>query len=277
MLDNQDIHYELYAIRYATNGARLARENFISPWTDPHDAPMPMDFFVWLAVGGGRTILIDSGGDEQTVKRRGHQFVACPFDSLSSLGIDASDIGDVVISHLHWDHAGNFGKAPKAVFHAQPAEIAHATGPCMCQPFMRRPYDPEYICDFVRLLYDGRVAFAVDKTTQIAPGITTHLTSGHTPGLQVVRVKTRRGHVVIASDAFHFYANLERRVPFPVVVDIGQYMAGLDAVLRLADGPDHVIPGHDPDVLSRYPTVEGGRHRNIARLDLEPLIERFVR
>ncbi len=41
--------YELFAIRYATREARRS-EHFIGG--DPHDGPMPMDYFMWLARGG---------------------------------------------------------------------------------------------------------------------------------------------------------------------------------------------------------------------------------
>ena len=48
--------YEVFALRYATREAQR-RDHFIGG--DPHDGPMPMDYFVWVAVGRGGAYLID--------------------------------------------------------------------------------------------------------------------------------------------------------------------------------------------------------------------------
>jgi hypothetical protein len=50
--------YEVYALRYATRDARRG-DHFIGG--DPHDGPMPMDYFVWVAIGPGGPYVIDTG------------------------------------------------------------------------------------------------------------------------------------------------------------------------------------------------------------------------
>ena len=60
--------YEIFAIRYAHNAERRTSENFLGG--DPHDGPMPMDFFVWVLKGGGQTIVIDTGFDADMAERR---------------------------------------------------------------------------------------------------------------------------------------------------------------------------------------------------------------
>jgi hypothetical protein len=85
-----------------------------------------------------------------------------------------------------------------------------------------------------------------------------------------VRVRTRRGWVVLASDASHYYANFEQYRPFPVVVDVSETLEGYDAMRRLASSQSHIVPGHDPLVLQRYPAQPGGP-ADIIRLDAEPL------
>lgn len=248
--------WDLYAIRYATNPRRLARDNFIAAPPDPHDAAMPMDFFVWCAVKDGRAVVIDSGADAKMCTTRGNDFLRCPTEGLASIGVDATQVETVISTHLHWDHAGNYDKFPRARFHAQACEIAHATGPCMCKPFLRRAYDVEHVVGFVRLLYADRVMFhgqeGHEPESEVAPGITVRQVGGHAPGLQVVRVHTKRGWVVLASDAMHFRANAETGNPFPVVVNIKDYLDALAILPKL--GVD-VIPGHDPDVMTRYPVV----------------------
>ncbi|HLY54764.1 MAG TPA: N-acyl homoserine lactonase family protein, partial [Stellaceae bacterium] len=113
--------------------------------------------------------------------------------------------------------------------------------------------------------FADRVVFH-DGDEELAPGLSVHRVGGHTRGLQVVRVRTGRGHVVLASDAAHFYANWHERRPFPIVDSVADYLDALKRVECLADSPDHVIPGHDPLVLQLYPAVGEG----IARLDLPP-------
>jgi len=117
----------------------------------------------------------------------------------------------------------------------------------------------------VKRVYAGRVRFH-DGESEIAPGVSVHLVGGHTMGLQVVRVATRRGNVVIASDASHFYANMEQERPFPIVWSIPDMIAGYAACRSLAQSPGHIIPGHDPLVLERYPAA-AGMEGIAARLD----------
>jgi glyoxylase-like metal-dependent hydrolase (beta-lactamase superfamily II) len=76
--------------------------------------------------------------------------------------------------------------------------------------------------------------------------------------------------VVLASDAAHFYANWQQRRPFPIVENIPVYLAALERIEALADSPRHVIPGHDPLVLKRYPRALPGV-ADIVRLDLDPV------
>ena len=86
-------------------------------------------------------------------------------------------------------------------------------------------------------------------------------------GLQVVRVATRRGYVVLASDASHFYANMDEARPFPIVYNVADMMEGWAKLRSLADSPEHVIPGHDPLVLERYPAPSRELQGIVARLD----------
>src|ERR1700731_2179804 len=111
-----EFDYELFAIRYATRDARRGA-HFIGG--DPHDGPMPMDYFVWVAKGGGRTFVIDTGFNADVSEKRKRTFLRCPVEGLTALGIDADTVEDVILTHLHYDHVGNFDRFPKARFHLQ--------------------------------------------------------------------------------------------------------------------------------------------------------------
>jgi glyoxylase-like metal-dependent hydrolase (beta-lactamase superfamily II) len=117
-------------------------------------------------------------------------------------------------------------------------------------------------------VFAGRVQFH-DGDDEIAPGISLHKVGGHTRGMQIVRVATARGWVVLGSDTAHFYANLEPGRPFPILDDLPAYVEAQRTALRLASSPQHFIPGHDPLVLARYPSAGAGLE-GVARLDLAP-------
>jgi len=252
--------YEVYALRYATV-ARRPEENFIA--ADPHEGPMSMDYFVWAILGQGEAIVVDTGFTAAAAGRRRRVFLRCPTEALQTLGVDAQAVQDVVITHLHYDHAGNLDKFPAARFHLQEAELAFATGPCMCEPFLRHAYDVDDVVQMVRNVYAGRVAFHRGDV-ELRPGISLHRIGGHTDGLQAVRVHTQRGWVVLASDATHYAENFRRRSPFPIVYHVGDMLRGYDRLRMLADSDDHVVPGHDPAVLRRYPAAREGSQDIVA-------------
>jgi glyoxylase-like metal-dependent hydrolase (beta-lactamase superfamily II) len=248
--------YEIIALRYATHD-RPASENFLypaAPGEDPHDHPMPIDYFVWVIRNSERVIIVDSGFDEPAAQARGRKLLVHPADALRTLGIDPSAVQDVVITHLHYDHAGNLGAFPNARFHLQDSEMAYATGRCMCHPRLRYPFEVEDVVTMVRRVYAGRVNF-IEGDAEIAPGVSLHHVPGHTRGLQCVRVATARGPVVLASDALHFYANAERRNPFPILVDLAAMMESWKKLADLAGDPRRIVPGHDPLVMQRYPRL----------------------
>ena len=74
--------YELFALRYATREARRG-DHFIGG--DPHDGPMPMDYFVWVAKGGGRTFVIDTGFNAEVSAKRKRTFLRDPVEGLAAL------------------------------------------------------------------------------------------------------------------------------------------------------------------------------------------------
>ena len=241
--------YEVYAIKYAHH-ARRASENFIGG--DPHDGPMPLDYFVWLVRGNGREVLVDTGFSAAVATKRGREHLRCPAAALKLLGSDAAHVKDVVVTHLHYDHVGNFDLFPAATLHVQDLEMRYATGRYMCHECFRGAFEVEDVVGMVRRVYEGRVRFH-DGDAELMPGLSLHLIGGHTMGLQVVRVQTRRGAIVLASDASHFYANMEQTRPFPIVWSVAHMVDGYSRLRELAQSAEHVIPGHDPLVMDRYP------------------------
>ena len=261
--------YEIVAIKYGEFTSRRRYESFIG--ADDHDAPHPIDYYVWLIRNANRTILVDCGFDEAEASKRGRRIARTPAGALEMLGVGAAKVEQLIVSHLHYDHSGTMRDFPNARFHLQAAEMAYATGPSMCHNHLRYPFSADHVCEMVRNIYSGRVIFH-DGDAEVAPGVSVHKIGGHSRGLQCVRVMTGNGPVVLASDSSHFYENFEQGKVFPITVDVADVLNGYARLKSLAASPRHVVPGHDPLVLHRYPALtqqtQGIAHRvDVARLD----------
>jgi glyoxylase-like metal-dependent hydrolase (beta-lactamase superfamily II) len=262
-------HWEAYAIRYGRH-ERTAQANFLLPVSDPHDA-MPLDYFVWLLRNAeGHEIVVDTGFDAACAEKRGRKLSRSVAESLRAMDCDPAKVRDVVVTHLHYDHAGSVDIFTSARIHIQDREMAFATGRHMCTACIRLPFEADHVVSMVRALFADKVQFH-DGEGQVAPGVTVHRVGGHSDGLQVVRVETARGPVVIASDALHFYANDRTGNPFPIIFDLGAMTQGWRTAKRLAGGDEsRVIPGHDPAVRSRFLAVPG-QGGDVVALHLPPI------
>ncbi len=260
-----DLH-EVFAIRYAHHDRRAA-ENYIGG--DPHDISQPLDYFVWAIKGAGGTILVDTGFDEAMAQKRKRTVLKPIADGLKAIGVSPDSIETVIVSHLHYDHTGNYDLFPRAQYHLQDCEMAYATGRCMCHAALRPPFEEEDVVAMVRKVFAGRVTFH-DGVDEIAPGVTVHKIGGHSRGLQCVRVNTKRGPVVLASDTSHLYAHFEQGRVFPITYNIAEVVEGYATLKRLAPSLAHIVPGHDPLVTARYPAAREGLEGWVMRLDVEP-------
>ncbi|MEV0616808.1 N-acyl homoserine lactonase family protein [Nonomuraea sp. NPDC050404] len=248
--------YELYAIRYAHRDASVRGEHFYGH--DPcAEAPYPIDYYVWAAVSPAHVVLVDAGFTAETAERRGNRhYLRSPVDTLAALGVDAARVGHLVLTHLHYDHTGHVRDFPAATIVLQRSELAFWTGPHAhrgAHPHLASPDDLSYL---VRENFTGRVT-QPDGDRELVPGISVHHVGGHTPGLQVVRVRTAAGDAVVASDASHFYENIEGDRPYGIVNHLPAMYDAFDRINTLAGSPELIVAGHDPLVLDRYPAVPG--------------------
>jgi glyoxylase-like metal-dependent hydrolase (beta-lactamase superfamily II) len=258
--------YEVYAVRYAHHD-RPMRENFLD--NDPHEGRGPLDYFVWALVGAGKTYVVDTGFGAVEAKARGRQLLRTPAEGLRTIGIDAAQVEDVIVTHMHYDHAGSLDLFPNATFHIQDREMRYVTGRSMTHRLLRSSFALADVEGMVRRVYQGRVRFH-EGDVELAPGLSLHFIGGHTMGLQSVRVLTRRGHVVVASDAAHLYAHLDEERAFPTVYNVGDMLEGHRTLRRLASSARHIVPGHDPLVMRRYPSARPEVEGIAVRLDADP-------
>jgi glyoxylase-like metal-dependent hydrolase (beta-lactamase superfamily II) len=247
--------YNVFALRYGRLLTRRISDNFMI--RDAHDGPMPIDYNMWILHNAQRTVLVDTGFGARAAAERGRQLDIDPLEALRRVGVDPDAIDDVVITHMHYDHAGNLGRFAKARFHVQDSEVNFVTGRCMCEKHFRFAFDVEDVVALVRRNFEERVRFH-DGDASLLPGITLHVLPGHTPGIQAVRVMTPRGPVLLASDVTHYYANFVRRSPFVLTVDAKATLESYTALQRIVGSVDRIVPGHDPKVRKLYPILPCG-------------------
>lgn len=240
--------FEVYAVRLG-RVERAAKDNFLHARDLP--GSMMMDFDMWFLRRDDLVIAVDTGMSERADAQRGRRLDVTPREAAAALGIDPDEVKDLIITHLHYDHAGRIDEFPAAQVWIQREELDYVLGPDMGHPSLNHFFDVDDLKALLDRIFASSVT-AVEGTHTLVPGVELHLIGGHTRGLQVVRVFTERGWIVLASDALHYYANHERRDPFPAVVDLPRMLDGYSRIESLADSLEHIIPGHDPLVMERY-------------------------
>ncbi|PRY14627.1 N-acyl homoserine lactonase family protein [Kineococcus rhizosphaerae] len=220
--------------------------------------PHPTAYFAWLLVGTDEVVLVDTGiGPERAAGVAGLRYRGSPVALLGDVGLSAGDVDRCVLTHLHYDHAGCVRDLPRAGFVVQRAELDYWTGPIARR--IRREHWLHEAADTAHVVAAtaaGRGA-VLDGDAELADGLSVHLVGGHTAGTQVVRVVTAAGPVVVASDASHFYENLETDRPGPLRHTTGLVHTAYDRVRELGEGGPGFLPGHDPEVLERFPALPG--------------------
>jgi glyoxylase-like metal-dependent hydrolase (beta-lactamase superfamily II) len=244
--------YELFALRYAERTG-LRGQHFLG-----HDAtadqPHPTAYYVWLARSARHTVLVDAGMTAEVAAHLdGMSYRASPVEMLRDLGVAPGDVDLTILTHLHYDHTGVVGELPATRFVVQQSEWDYWHGPWAKRIEREAWLRPDRDLDaLLTASTEDRVTF-VDGDREVLPGLSAHHVGGHTAGMQVVRVRTASGPVVVASDASHFYENLEDDRPAPLLHEMPAVYAAFDRIRELA-GPDGLfLPGHDPELMSRHP------------------------
>lgn len=174
-----------------------------------------------------------------------------PPNALRLAGVDPADVEFVVLTHLHWDHAGNCDLFPEASILVQEAELRYAISPGR---FFRKSFlAPQSGWGIPPYLVPNLVT--VPGARQILPGLRVIPAPGHTPGSQAVVVDTRHGSFCIAGDAISTYRNIDADLPPGYHVNVDESMESMD---RLRAAADHLLPSHDYAVFSDGPVTEIG-------------------
>ena len=245
--------YEVLAVRYGTRQASAA-EVFLNyhAYREP-DRPLRMDYFFWVARNPARTVVIDTGFSPAGGAARGRTMLMDTVPALRAAGTAPGEVAQVVLTHAHYDHIGGL-----PAFTETDAEVIMTsdeydfwTGPMGRRGQFAHTTEASELGHLRELREAGRLTLA-GQSHQIAPGIELTQVGGHTPGQAIVTVTTAGGPVVLASDAVHYYEELERDRPFSTVANLADMYAAFDRIRELADGGALVVAGHDPLVAERF-------------------------
>jgi glyoxylase-like metal-dependent hydrolase (beta-lactamase superfamily II) len=248
--------YEIYAIRYAT-----IPDFPVSSLVAGADRARKMDIamMVWLVRGNGHNILVDSGFYREQFMNQWHpKDYVRPSEAIARLGLKPEDITDVVITHMHWDHADGMDLFPKARIWLQKDELEYYAGAAWQSRNTHGGIDPDDILAAVKLNTQGRVGLVNGDAQEILPGITCYLGGKHTYASQYLGINTAQGTVVLASDNMYLYENLDKHAPIAQTLDAESNLRAQDRMKQLAADPRLIIPGHDPAVMTRFPNPQPG-------------------
>src|SRR5579872_5975570 len=248
--------YQIYAIRYATLPDFSVAE--LVAGADPA-RKLDIAMMVWLVRGNGRNILVDSGfyHDRFFKDWNVKEFVK-PSEALKPLGVKPEDITDVVITHMHWDHADGMDLFPNAHIWIQKDELQYYAGEAWQRQNTHGGIDPDDVVTFVKLNTSGRVGLVNGDAQKILPGVTCYTGGRHTYASQYVGVNTKAGTVILASDNMYMNENLERHVPIAATLDGVSNLHAQERMRTLAANPALIIPGHDSAVLTKFPNPAPG-------------------
>ena len=250
----QSPRYDVFAVRFAHVPYALS-----SLVAGAERGPqVDIAFTVWPLrdTTSNRIVLVDAGfyRDKFIQSWKPQDFVR-PSDALAAgLGIARDKVTDIIITHSHWDHADGADLFPKATIWIQKEEYEHYVG-AGGEVLARGGVDPVDAEMFAGLKAAGRVKLIDGDNQEILPGIRVYTGGKHTFASQYVGVATAGGTVVIASDNAYLFRNLDEKRAIAQTLDASSNLAAQARMIEVAGSPARVIPGHDPDVFTRFPTV----------------------
>ena len=227
------------------------------------DDPVDMDYFVWVIQNDHRTVVVDTGYSEAGGRNRGRGHDLHPGEIFAELGVTGAP--DVVVTHAHYDHAGNLDLFPRSRVIMSGAERDFWAGPMAERTLFAHSKEDEDLAELQRADREGRLVTFRDRL-ELAPGIELIEVGGHTPGQIVVTAATAEGTVLLASDAVHYYEEYEDDLPFRTVADLPGMYTAFDTIREMerTGRIQHLVSGHDPSTLGRFTPVTTGRLAGVA-------------
>jgi len=244
--------YKIYAVKYAGPFLRpLARVLWNKGWEDR----IEISYYIWVIQGNGETVMVDSGVAPSLAREQQLEGYVNPVHVLARLGIQASQVKRVILTHAHWDHITGIELFPNATFYLQKKEFDF----WMRDPIAKKPpflmvSHPLVFSSISGLEETGRLVLA-DGDHQYLPGVELLFAPGHTPGLQAVSVNTARVTAIVGSDCAHIFRSYEEEIPSCFITDMIAWMESYDKLKSRVSSLDLLFPGHDMKMSTHYPKM----------------------
>jgi glyoxylase-like metal-dependent hydrolase (beta-lactamase superfamily II) len=250
--------YQVTIVKYGTRSTVKSEVYLNFPLYHEVDAPVDMDYFFWVVRSPLRTVVVDTGFSPEGGRARGRTLLAEIPTLLRAFGVDPAAAPTVILTHAHYDHAGNLPLFRSSRIVVAAREVAFWGSPHARRVLFHHAVDDEGLALLAALDREGRLDL-FEGSIEVAPGIEVIELGGHTPGQSVVKVRTSDGTVLLASDAIHYYEEYERDMLFTSVADLVAMYEGFDTIRQMvaSGGVVHLVSGHDPDTLSRFEQASG--------------------
>lgn len=244
--------YEIYALKYAGPRRGLGA---VVMWNQDWDKIFERSFYIWCLKGPDGPIVVDAGTKPDLAIKNELPGYVGPVEVLSALGVEADEVKHLILTHLHWDHANGVSLFPNAKVYVQEQEYEFwANDPLAKRPLFSSLVDAESINYLIDLQKKERLVL-LKGDREIFPGIECLLAPGHTVGLQVVAVSTKKGTAIVCSDCAHIFRNYHEDWPSIFITDLRAWLKSYDKLRERVFSPDLVFPGHDILMTSNYPAV----------------------
>ncbi len=252
--------YEIYALSSGGRTVDWSTRLYLEPIGKTTTAA----FFIWLLQGPGGSILVDTGFTTRLGKAKGIpvEKMRTRNELLATVGVDPNEVRTVILTHLHWDHFDLEGFLPKATFWVQRREVEFWSGYGGQERWLKRFLSDSFDQDLAAIRTSGRLK-VIEGNLQVVEGVHLEWVGGHSPGMQIVIVHSAKGPFVLANDALTMYRNLRDWIPPAIHLNsIAECLNAMARIRTLADGDeDRICPGHDGEVLTRFPEVKPGVYR----------------
>jgi glyoxylase-like metal-dependent hydrolase (beta-lactamase superfamily II) len=221
------------------------------------DGDLDMDYNFWVIKSGDTVILMDTGYDIAAHDWLGEISVTPTPEGLKLIELDPLDVDIVITSHFHYDHIGYLYLFENAQVISGQAEYDYWFAKRDSNALEGEFTTADNLVPVEKALQEGRLRLISD-TAEVFPGITVYQVGGHCPGELIALIETASGSLILASDAAHFYEQLENEWPFFAFTNLDQMRAALSFILKLSkETGATVIPGHDGRTRQKFPPAPG--------------------
>jgi glyoxylase-like metal-dependent hydrolase (beta-lactamase superfamily II) len=255
VLINDTAEHRVLAVRYAERQTSTDEAYFRNSVYGEADRDFTMAYFFWIIQGTEGTFLFDTGFSSGAAERRARTFLVDPMDALSELGIAPTSVDGVFLSHLHFDHTGHASGFPNAQVYVDTKEYEFWINGNGRKRLLAASAEEEDLSGLVSLQKSGQLTL-LDGTTDVLPGIISIRVGGHTPGQHVLSVNTAGGPLLLASDALHYYDEMELDRPFCLFTELDDMYSGYELMRAFETTGARVVAGHDMAVIDRFGSEE---------------------